>query len=187
VFLESLLAFEEVVALSALPADRVEAILELFRGKRLVETDTPSHRPSFHTIPDPAVPPSPSSAGDEDDEITLEKPSPRRTGVPSPTGAPPPKQTEPPRSAPPVSAPPVLAPMPMLEAYTVVINENTPESTRASASEWMRKQFMDATPEERAAFLWDTEGHTLPVMHGIPFDARVTAPSAPRRIPPSCS
>ncbi len=67
-----------------------------------------------------------------------------------------------------------LSAMAMLNAYTVVINEGLPDETRESAREWMRNTFLAASPEERATFLWDTEGHTLPVFAGIPFDARVT-------------
>jgi hypothetical protein len=61
----------------------------------------------------------------------------------------------------------------MLEAYTLFIKEDIPESTRTSAREWIKSTFAAASPEDRATFLWDSEGHTLPALAQVPFDARV--------------
>jgi len=176
---------EEVVTLSSLPAERVEQILALFADKGIALTDVPSVRPGFETIPD--VPPD-----DEAEEVTEKRALPPVSGAfdalsdfvsavppelravvasvsnPQPEPEPEPEPVKPDEPA------ITLAVKPMLDAQAVVLDEALPAATRDLARDWMREKFQTATSEERVTFLMESEGHTLPVLTGIPFDAKMT-------------
>jgi hypothetical protein len=173
--LESPTTAEEVVLLSGLPSERVEAILGLLLDKGLSESDGQPHRLASHTIPDLDEPSAALKARatlDSSEDITIERPAKREPPqAATPISVPPSMPPSAPPSGPP--AVPRIAVGAMIDAYAMVAQEDTPHDTRESAREWIRSTFGAASPDARAAFLWESEGETLPALSHVPFDARV--------------
>src|SRR5262245_14860813 len=154
--LEAPVSPDEIVALSGLPSDRVEAILVLLLDKGVAESDAPPPRLAMQTMPDldePSAAVRARATLDSSDEITVDT----RKSAPIPAPA---------RSTPP-------KPSKLLEACALIAEEDTPEDARESARAWLSNTFLEASPEERATLLWESDGHVLPALGQVPFDPRV--------------
>lgn len=68
----------------------------------------------------------------------------------------------------------IINPKPMIEVYKIGIDREIPERTRLMTREVLRKKFMVASSDERAALLMKTEGRCLILLVNCSLDAHAT-------------
>jgi hypothetical protein len=68
----------------------------------------------------------------------------------------------------------VMNPKSLLDTYKIAIDRDVPERTRNLVRETLRKKFMLAASEEKAALLWKTEGRCLAVFVQVTIDMHTT-------------
>lgn len=68
----------------------------------------------------------------------------------------------------------IMNPKMMMEIYKVAIDREIPERTRVLTREILRKKFMVASSDEKAALLFKTEGRCLVLLVNVSLDAHAT-------------
>ncbi|MBS2019946.1 MAG: hypothetical protein JST00_44190 [Deltaproteobacteria bacterium] len=68
----------------------------------------------------------------------------------------------------------IVSPKLIMDIYKIAIDREIPERTRVMTREHLRKKFMLASADERAAFLFKTEGRCLVLLVNCALDAHTT-------------